>query len=180
MCFVCEISIPAVGSRWTLSEPFWMMRWLRGVFFSLMVYDILFLLFWCKWDVCLQWISHDCPAVTPDVFYTVSYLLTLPSPLAGASDTHACYICAHLHCFCYAFCVQRRLESGKDAFNRMLPYKSVLMSKQIATLFSEVDNETFLCTSLFPFLSYLMTSPGWGSGMKGDCEYRLLGTEMYF
>lgn len=52
--------------------------------------------------------------------------------------------------------------------------------KAIAVLPSEVDNETFLFVSfLFSlFLSYVMTSPGWGSGMREAMNNRLLGTEM--
>lgn len=102
----------------------------------------------------------------PDVFYEVSRLLTLPSPLAGAPDAHARHICAHLHCFCSAFCVQRRLESGKDAFSSRFPYQSVLMSRQIAALFSEVDNETFLCASYFP-----------GFELSDDFTWLGIGTE---
>lgn len=159
--------VSAVGSRRSFSEPLWVRSWQRRVFFSLMVYDILFWLFWCKRDVWLQWISRECPTVIPDVCCEVSRLLTPPSPLAGASDAHARHICAHLRCFCSAFCVQRRLESGKDAFSSMLPYESVLASRQIAALFSEVDNETFLCTS-FPPVFELSDDFTWlGIGTEG-------------
>lgn len=37
----------------------------------------------------------------------------------------------------------------------------------------------FCVHAFFLFLSYLMTSPGWGLGQKGDREYRLLGTDVF-
>lgn len=155
--------LPAFVSGRSPSESCGAMRWQLSIFFNLTACDIFSLLLRCKLNMDLQQLSHDGPTVTVAVLEPSPHL---PSLLAGASDAHGGHLCAHLHRFCFAFCVPRRLESGESAW--LFSWKSVLMSKQAAVVSSEVDNETFLFVSfLFSLLlSYLMTLPDWGLGMR--------------
>lgn len=174
---MCAVSISAVGSRRSFSEPLWVRRWQHRVFFSLMVYDILFWLFWCKRNVWLQWLSRECPAVIPDVCCEVF------SPCHLPLQVHRMLMLATSVLTCVAFVLPFVYRGGWSRVRMpsaaCFPINLFWCQGRLLLYSQRWLMRRFCVHPFFLFLSCLMTSPGWGLGQKGDCEYRLLGTDVF-